>query len=478
MPVRLLQVTALAAFFCASARAAPLQIPTNVPIVEVAQQTNTYNYTPVNETNSTIKRVVPISDALVTGQSVSDVEPKVSTTRRLPIGTGADVTSSVKIPKRNIARGLIRAAKVVGGPGGLVAGLALEALIDYGLKNVSVGSDGRLIGRRESDAYYPQSDGYLWRQNYTFTGGYYGPEAACVGLTPEGPENWKFQQIVDFGPDLKACRYVKPDGNVNQPFSVIRVAPSDCKPGYYVDKGVCTGTKPLSEMSEQEVEDWIASRDGWPTSSSVALAEMLKYPDTRRIIQDYPSNGVEINGPASVKGKSTTSTESVQLVPGTTTVAPPGTTTANQQSTKTTTTTATHPITYSGSSVSHSTVNNTTTNITNNTTNVTTTESKTEEVKDDKEPDQCQKYPDTIGCKEVEFDTPEGEIPRKQIDVSWSPVDLGLGGGSCPAPVQIYENKQFSYQLACDNLYIIKPMVIAIALFVGGMIIFGGRADQ
>lgn len=479
MPVRLLQVTALVAFFCASgAYAAPLQIPTNVPIVEVAQQTNTYNYTPVNETNSTIKRVVPISDALVTGQSVSDVEPKVSTTRRLPIGTGADVTASVKIPKRNIARGLIRAAKVAGGPSGLIAGLALEALIDYGLKNVSIGSDGRLIGRRESDAYYPQSDGYIWRQNYTHTGAYYGPEAACVGLTPEGPENWKFQQLVDFGPDLKACRYVKPDGNVNQPFSVIRVAPSDCKPGYYVDKGVCTSDKPLSEMSEQEVEDWIASRDGWPTSSSVALAEMLKYPDTRRIIQDYPSNGVEINGPASVKGKSTTATESVQLVPGTTTVAPPGTTTATQPGTKTTTTTATHPITYSGSSVSHSTVNNTTTNITNNTTNVTTTESKTEEVKDDKEPDQCQKYPDTIGCKEIEFDTPEGEIPRKKIDVSWSPVDLGLGGGSCPAPVQIYENKQFSYQLACDNLYIIKPMVIAIALFVGGMIIFGGRAEQ
>lgn len=480
MPVRLLQVTALVAFFCASgAYAAPLQIPTNVPIVEVAQQTNTYNYTPVNETNSTIKRVVPISDALVTGQSVSDVEPKVSTTRRLPIGTGADVTARVKIPKANIARGLIRLAKLgAGGVGGYVAGVAVEALIDYGIKNLSVGSDGRLIGRRESDAYYPQSDGYIWRQNYTFTGGYYGPEAACVGLTPEGPENWKFQQIVDFGPDLKACRYVKPDGNVNQPFSVIRVAPSDCKPGYYVDKGVCTGTKPLSEMSEQEVEDWIASRDGWPTSSSVALAEMLKYPDTRRIIQDYPSNGVEINGPASVKGKSTTATEAVQLVPGTATVAPPGTTTATQPGTKTTTTTATHPITYSGSSVSHSTINNTTTNITNNTTNVTTTESRTEEVKDDKEPDQCQKYPDTIGCKEIEFDTPEGEIPRKKIDVSWSPVDLGLGGGSCPAPVQIYENKQFSYQLACDNLYIIKPMVIAIALFVGGMIIFGGRAEQ
>ncbi|TYK76241.1 hypothetical protein FSY45_10670 [Comamonas sp. Z1] len=435
----------MAAFACGSAVAAPLQIPTNVPIVEVAQQTNTYNYTPVNETNSTIKRVVPISDALVTGQSVSDVEPKVSTTRRLPIGTGADVTASVKIPKRNIARGLIRAAKVAGGPSGLIAGLALEALIDYGLKNASIGSDGRLIAGKESDAYYPQSDGYIWRQNYTHTGAYYGPEAACVALTPEGPDNWKFQQLVDFGPDLKACRYVKADGNVNQPFSVIRIAPSDCKPGYYVDKGVCTSTKPLTEMSEQEIEDWIASRDGWPTSSSVALAEMLKYPDTRRIIQDYPSNGVEINGPASVKGKSTTATEGVQLVPGTTTVAPPGTPSSQTQpGTKTTTTTATHPITYSGSSVSHSTVNNTTTNITNNTTNVTTTETKTEEVEDDKD-DQMpsdtalgdlpklyeQKYPEGLSGvwnqRSQEFKSSGLFSLAEQL------MPTSLNGGTCPS---------------------------------------------
>lgn len=92
--------------------------------------------------------------------------------------------------------------------------------------------------------------------------------------------------------------------------------------------------------------------------------------------------------------------------------------------------------------------------------------------------DFCDKHPDVLACKKIELDTPEGEIPKKQIDVTWSPIDLGLGGGSCPAPVQIYEDKQFSYQFACDNLYIIKPLVIAIALFVGGMIIFGGRADQ
>lgn len=483
MPVRLLQVTALAAFFCASARAAPLQIPTNVPIVEVAQQTNTYTYTPVNENNSTIKRVVPISDALVTGQNVSDVEPKVSTTRRLPVGTGADVTAKVTIPKRNIAKALVATAKGVGKvalPG--VAALALDALLDYGLKNVKLGDDGELTadGEQEDGAFV--SDGRVWQYGDK---PFNSKEQACAyGLSTIGPAwivvNLKMTNIYS---DVVACDYTLKIGEGYDPFTrnvnIFSPSYSNCLPGYYVWNNSCTKDKPTKAMQENEILDKIASDSGWPTSSSVALAGMLQYPDTRRILQDYPSNGVEINGPASVKGKSTTATEGVQLVPGTTTVAPPGTPPSQTQpGTKTTTTTATHPITYSGSNVSYSTVNNTTTNITNNTTNVTTTETKTEEVKDDKEPDQCQKHPNSIGCKEIDFDTPEGEIPRKKIDVSWSPVDLGLGGGSCPAPVQIYENKQFSYQLACDNLHIIKPMVIAIALFVGGMIIFGGRADQ
>ena len=483
MPARLLQVTALAAFFCASARAAPLQIPTNVPIVEVSQQTNTYNYVPVNENNSTIKRVVPISDALVTGQSVSDVEPKVSTTRRLPVGTGADVTAKVTIPKKNIAKALIASAKLGGRiAGGVVGGLAIDALLDYGLKNVKLGDDGELTADGEQEDAAFVSDGRTWKYGDK---SFNSKEQACAyGLSTQS-QGWIVVNLkmTNIYSDVVACNYTLKIGEGYDPFTrtynISSPGYSNCLPGYYVWNDSCTKDKPTKPMRENEILDKIASESGWPSSSSVALAEMLKYPDTRRIIQDYPSNGVEINGPTSVKGKSTTATEGVQLVPGTNTVAPPGTPPAQTQpGTKTTTTTATHPITYSGSSVSHSTVNNTTTNITNNVTNVTTTETKTEEAKDDKEPDQCQKYPDTIGCKEIDFDTPEGEIPRKQIDVSWSPVDLGLGGGSCPAPVQIYENKQFSYQLACDNLYIIKPMVIAIALFVGGMIIFGGRAEQ
>lgn len=392
----------MAAFFCVSAIAAPLQIPTNVPIVEVAQQTNTYNYVPVNENNSTIKRVVPISDALVTGQSVSDVEPKVSTTRRLPIGTGAEVTAKVTVPKKNIAKALVATAKGVGKaalPG--AAYLALDALLDFGISNIKVDGDS-ITGEKVSDKVWP-SNGTQYR---TELGGLWGygptPQAACDSLGAYGQALFAagqnvFQSYRFNGRCVLTAR--GPGGTSEWERDIGSVA--SCPVGYYyTGTGSCSAVAPKDPVDQAMIEQMITDSDGWPSSASVALAEMLKYPDTRRIIQDYPSNGVEINGPASVKGKSTTATEGVQLVPGTTTVAAPGTPPSQTQpGTKTTTTTATHPITYSGNSVSHSTVNNTTTNITNNVTNVTTTETKTEEAKDDKE-------------DQMPSDTALGDLPK------------------------------------------------------------------
>lgn len=473
--------------------AAPLQIPTNVPIVEVAQQTSTYNYVPVNENNSTIKRVVPITDALVTGQSVSDVEPKVSTTRRLPVGTGADVTAKVTIPKNNVAKALVSTAKGVGKlalPG--VAALALDALLDYGLKNIKVGSDGSLQADAEPQLNYPVFDG--WEYGDDSYGWSLDLVSGCrLGLQSKYGSSFVIGSVT--AKNASACdfQYKRPSESNWSDFyiNVSRKSSKECTVGWYIANGICTQAKPVTQMSEQEIQDWIASRDGWPTSSAVALAAMLQYPDTRRIIQDYPSNGVEINGPASVKGKSTTVTEGVQLVPGTTTVAPPGTTTATQPGTKTTTTTATHPLTYSGSSVSNSTVNNTTTNITNNVTNVTTSETKTEEIEDDKEeqmpvdsplgdvPKLYEKqYPEGMSgvwnTKKGEFAqtsffalieqlTPKvgqaGSCPSWSIDLSWTP------GGSMGV---------HQLQPPCMIWPILKLIVIISALFLARALIFGG----
>jgi len=483
MPVRLLQITALAAFFCASANAQQKQIPTSVPVVEVRQSGNAFTWTPATPNNSTINRAVPLGQALVTGQSVSDAEPKVNSRLKLPVGKGAEVSSSIKIPKANFAKALVAAAKGAGKialPG--VAAVALDALLDHGLKNVKVGDDGNLTASGvDPAAEYWISDGRVWTYGDK---PFNSVEQACAyGLSTQST-GWIVVSLktTHIYSDLVSCQYTLKIGEGYEPFNrVYNIASpsySNCLPGYYVTSNSCTKEPPTKAMSENEIADKIASESGWPSSSAIALQKMIQDPAIHPyLITPGMTDGITLTGPASAPGATTTGTEPVSLIPGTNTPAPPGATNTDA-GTKTTTKTTSHPLQYSGNTVTTSTVNNTTTNITNNVTNVTTTEKKTEQTEDDKEPTECEKYPNRVGCKDIDFDTPEGEIPKKQIDVSWSPVDLGLGGGSCPAPVPIYENKQFSYQLACDNLYIIKPMVIGIALFVGGMILFGGRADQ
>ncbi|WP_294254827.1 virulence factor TspB C-terminal domain-related protein [uncultured Comamonas sp.] len=410
------------------------------------------------------------------GVGVDMAEPAVKGKVTVPLGnTGksVEVVAKSAIPRAGIARGLIKLAKFGGGPAGIAAGLAAEALLEYGIKKLEQTPDGRLIGYRD-DPNVITSDGNGYRISigaYDVPGVYGSRTAACAAAVA-------FGKTID-GRDRTAngCiwKYADDPGGSWQDLYPQKITNPSCPSGWFYSGSTCTQEAPLASLSEQEILDRIATASGWPSSAARALGHMLGEPDIRTDLDPQPAG---IVGPMTVPGATSKSSESVKLVPGTNIEAPPGTT-KTDPGTKTTTSTKTHPIEYNGSTVKYGTITNNVTNITNNVTNVTTTETtKTEEKQDDNKPDLCEKHPDTIGCQKIEFDTPEGEIPRKQIDVSWSPVDLGLGGGSCPAPVQLYDNKQFSYQLACDNLLLIKTMVIAIALFVGGMIIFGGRADQ
>lgn len=480
MPVRLLQVTALAAFFCASGARAGDGFDSFMGKVVGNSTTVSYGSGGTPMVTSSANLGTPHTYG---GVGIDMASPAVKGNVSVPLGnTGkvAQVTAKAAISRANVAKGLINLAKLGRvTPGGLLAGIAIDAMIDYGLKNIKLGDDGSIQADAESQLNYPVFDG--WEYGDDSYGWSLDLVSGCrLGLQNNYGSSFVIGSVT--AKNASACdfQYKRPsDSNWSDFYiNVSRKSSKKCTVGWYVANGICTQAKPVTQMSEQEIQDWIASRDGWPTSSAVAMAEMLKYPDIRPILRPFPDNGVTVSGPSSVSGASTKTTDSVKLLPGTNVEAPPGTT-QTDPGTKTTTTTKTHPISYSGPDVKYGTLTNNVTNITNNVTNVTTTEAtKTEEKQDDNEPDLCEKHPNTIGCKEIDFDTPEGEIPRKQIDVSWSPVDLGLGGGSCPAPVPIGPDKQFSYQATCDNLHIIKPLVIAIALFVGGMILFGGRADQ
>lgn len=456
----------------------------------VVQSGNTWNFHHESPENSALKGGTVYGR---NGAAVSTSQPLTVTSRGVvPVGKGAVIDVVAKVPRANMARALIASAKLAGRVGGgVVGGLAVDALIDYGLKNVKLGEDGSLGAEGDSEAPYQISDGYYYAVNGDSSYMAYSPQASCSLLAEYRKKLG--DRIASSSSTTTQCTivfYTNGTSTVNGYYSVTKFGASDCKSGYFVQEGKCTPVKPYKQLTEQDIYDWIASRDGWPTSASLALAGMLQYPDTRKILTPYPDNGVTLIGQPSVQGKTSTSTDTVQLVPGTNTVAPPGAT-QTQTGTRTTTTTTTHPLTYAGNSVTSSTINNTTTNITNNTTNVTTTETKTETVEDDSEeqtPTDAplgdvpklyeKKYPDGLlgvwDAKKAEFEqtsffrmidelTPKigqaGSCPSWSIDLSWTP------GGS----MGVHE-----LQPPCMIWPILKAIVIISALFLARALIFGG----
>lgn len=411
----------------------------------VVQSGNTWNFHHESPENTALKGGTVYGRS---GATVSTSQPlTVSTRGTLPVAKGAVVDVVAKIPRSNMAKGLVALAKIGRvTPGGLLAGIAVNALVDYGLKNVKLGPDGSLTADGEQEDAAFVSDGRVWQYGDK---PFNSKEQACAyGLSTIGPAwivvNLKMTNIYS---DVVACDYTLKIGegydNFTRNINIFSPSYSNCLPGYYVWNNSCTKDKPTKAMQENEIIDKLSQESGWPTSSAIALQEMLSYPDTRKILTPYPDNGVTLIGDPSVQGKTSTNTESVQLLPGTNTVAPPGTANTDP-GTRTTTTTSTHPLAYSGNKVTYSTVNNTTTNITNNTTNVTTTESKTEKVEDDSEeqtpsdaplPDLPKlyekKYPD--GLSGV-WDTRIQEIKSSGLfALAGQLMPTSLNSGTCPS---------------------------------------------
>ena len=337
----------------------------------VVQSGNTWNFHHESPENSALKGGTVYGRA---GSSVSTTQPLTVTGRDVvPVGKGAVIDVVAKVPRANFAKALVASAKIAGAVAlPAVAGLALEAMLDYGLKNVRLGDDGSLVADG-NPANSEVSTGQVWKWNAI--GGPWPTANTPEGLCAKVANGGRYTYNNYF------CSAWDQSGSYLGGASVSASA-GTCAAGKYIwPDGTCSVAP--APMTEQELSDFLATRTtGWPTSSAIALQAMLSYPDTRKIITPYPDNGVTLIGQPFVEGKTSTNTDIVQLVPGTNTVAPPGAT-QTQTGTRTSTTTTTHPLTYAGNSVKSSTVNNTTTNITNNTTNITTTETKTETVEDD-----------------------------------------------------------------------------------------------
>lgn len=100
-------------------------------------------------------------------------------------------------------------------------------------------------------------------------------------------------------------------------------------------------------------------------------------------------------------------------------------------------------------------------------------------------PDLCQQHPEILACANLQNvgDVPDDvQLVKKDVNVSITPVSLS-SMAICPAPivisgVGILPTYIISFQPACNQLSIIKPLMLLFAWLTAGMIVFVGRPYQ
>lgn len=96
--------------------------------------------------------------------------------------------------------------------------------------------------------------------------------------------------------------------------------------------------------------------------------------------------------------------------------------------------------------------------------------------------DFCAKNPDVLGCAKPDLDTPEGEIPKSNKDVSLVEENL-FGVGVCPADVYftphgLQQLKVWDWNQSCGYITnYVKPILIICCTFAAFMILIPGRTE-
>ncbi|WP_142751861.1 IgG-binding virulence factor TspB family protein, partial [Mycobacterium tuberculosis] len=93
--------------------------------------------------------------------------------------------------------------------------------------------------------------------------------------------------------------------------------------------------------------------------------------------------------------------------------------------------------------------------------------------------DLCKEHPDIIACQKIDFDTPDGEIPKDTKQVTFQEQSL-FGGGSCPADRMMTIQrtgqtvKAWDWAQACNLMLPIRAIVMTLATFAAFLIVMPG----
>lgn len=175
----------------------------------------------------------------------------------------------------------------------------------------------------------------------------------------------------------------------------------------------------------------------------------------------------EVSGPASSVGAPHTTT-TINNVGGTTT----------------TTTTNTNHYTYAGNQVSYTTTAVTVSQTCTAAGSCTTeTETKTDDKPKDPEKekeDECEKFPERVGC--AELDTPDGDIPKREHNLTFTADSRFASSASCPAnvysPIHGQSVMIWDWTATCGFLAgYVRPVVLAMAAIAALFIVLPARSE-
>ena len=265
------------------------------------------------------------------------------------------------------------------------------------------------------------------------------------------------------GSRATACtKYVEIRGGVEGPdftFHDPNVVGDQCKFSMrrYGQPYANTGIS-IDEKTSNGVEDLPASMDD--------IAPYMDAPEVPgEVIRDLLDRGADITlpsaptvtGPSSIPGKRETK---------------------NNPDGSVTTTTTTNNYRTEGNRISHV---NTVTVTQTCTGDGACSPATTTTTEDPKEPEQsdCEKNPDATRCKDIDLDTPDGEIPKAEKSVTYTPESL-FGGGSCPANkvMTVHTGQQltvWNWDSSCGYITgYMRPIVLVLCGFAAFAIVAGG----
>ncbi len=101
--------------------------------------------------------------------------------------------------------------------------------------------------------------------------------------------------------------------------------------------------------------------------------------------------------------------------------------------------------------------------------------------KPEDKPGLCDEYPDILACSKPELDTPDGEIPKSNKEVSYTPDSL-FGGGSCPADIYVtaggQQLKAWDWQQSCSHIVTyFRPVMLFLGAIAAFLVLAGGTNE-